>query len=335
MCEEATDESFIRAAREALNEMRISDALRLFDRAELAGDEPDICAAGRWTCYMLSGRFEKAWEESDAIEGRGNPDPHRFWDGTPFRGKHVMIRCLHGLGDTIQFVRFVPLIRNGAATVTVEAQPGLKTLLAQCGIADRVITWGEQEPPWNQQIEINELPKIFRVTEGTILGAPYLSVPKQQRPRLRTPSGTLKVGLVWSASVYNPLRSIRLDEMAPLFEATRAVVLQPPGRICLPGTSAVGGRYRKLERTCGRCAGDSTEHVGDGSCHHGRHHDRPSRRRARYIHLDLAPVCLRLALDEGQIGYAVVPQHAIIPTGQARRLGLSCRPAHPGIEGAP
>src|SRR3954453_5878718 len=178
MGEEATHGSSVRRAREALNEMRVSDAIHLFDEAELQGEEPDICAAGRWTCYMLSGEFGKAWEESDAIERRGRPDPHRFWDGRSFRGRHVIIRCLHGLGDTIQFVRFVPLIRDQAATVILEAQPGLKTLLAQADIADRVITWGEPEPHWNQQIEINELPKIFRVTQARIPSAPYLAIPK-------------------------------------------------------------------------------------------------------------------------------------------------------------
>ena len=211
-------ESFVRRAREALNEMRLQDALRLFDDAESAGYEPDICAAGRWTCHMLCGQFEKAWEESDSIERRGRPDPHRFWDGTSFRGKHVMIRCLHGLGDTIQFIRFVPLIRQEAETVTLEAQPGLKSLLAQTGIADHVMTWGEREPYWNQQVEINELPKIFRVTEDTIPDAPHLAITKLRVPGTRNGVGTKKIGLVWSASAYNPLRSVRLQQLARLLD---------------------------------------------------------------------------------------------------------------------
>ncbi|MFL6416434.1 MAG: glycosyltransferase family 9 protein [Bryobacteraceae bacterium] len=220
MAEEDRGESFIQRAREALNEMRIEDALELFSRAELAGGEPDICAAGRWTCHMLRGHFERAWSESDAIERRGRPDPHRFWNGEPFQNQHVMVRCLHGLGDTIQFIRFVPLIRPEAASVTVEAQPGLKTLLAQAGVADHVITWGETEPYWNQQVEINELPKIFRVTETSIPTSPYLSVARRRKPHFRARSSGLKVGLVWRASVYNPLRSLRLEQLAPLFRVS-------------------------------------------------------------------------------------------------------------------
>ncbi len=219
MSEGQAGEPFVRKAREALNEMRLHDALRLFGEAELAGYEPDICAAGRWTCHMLCGQFPEAWKESDAIERRGRPDPHRFWDGRPFTRKHVMIRCLHGLGDTIQFIRFVPLIRAEAETVTVEAQPGLKSLLVQTGLADQVITWGEPEPFWNQQIEINELPKIFRVTESTIPAAPYLNLSTSRPSGNPNGAGKKKVGLVWSASTYNPLRSIRLQELAPLLDS--------------------------------------------------------------------------------------------------------------------
>src|SRR3954454_11013522 len=200
MFEEDVSESFIQRAREALNEMKPQVALRLFNYAEREGYDPDVCAAGRWTCHMLCGHFEKAWDESDAIERRGRPDPHRFWDGTPLRGKHVMLRCLHGLGDTIQFIRFAPLIREQAATLTLEAQPGLKSLFEQTGIADHVMTWGEPEPYWNQQIEVNELPKLFRVTESTIPRAPYLSVVAPQRRLPRAGSDTLKIGLVWNAS---------------------------------------------------------------------------------------------------------------------------------------
>lgn len=211
-------DSFLQEAREALNQMRLADAIQLFDKAEWAGEEPDTCSAGRWTCYMLRGQFEKAWAESDAIERRGRPDPHRFWDGKPFRDKHVMIRCLHGLGDTLQFIRFVPSIREQAATLTIEAQPGLKSLLTQAGIADHVVTWGDPEPYWNQQIEVNELPRILRVTEARLSGARYLSVPNQRLERLRATPGTVKVGLVWSASAYNHLRSMRLEQLAPLFQ---------------------------------------------------------------------------------------------------------------------
>jgi hypothetical protein len=213
-----TAQALFAAGQEKLQQMDVAAALELFRRAEREGFHPDECAAWRWTCHMLTGHFEEAWRESDAIERRGAPDPNRFWDGTSFRGKSVLIRCLHGLGDTIQFVRYVPLIRAEARHVVIEAQPRLKQLLAASEIADDVITWGDPEPNWDQQIEIVELPRIFRTTLDSIPNTiPYLRV--NQTPAEQTevrPAFT--VGVVWTAGDFNPERCIELEELSQLFE---------------------------------------------------------------------------------------------------------------------
>jgi Glycosyltransferase family 9 (heptosyltransferase) len=206
-------------AEEHLSSMRIRDAIRFYDLAEWGGYDADACAGGRWMCHMLLGHFEPAWCESDAISNRGNPDAHRFWDERPFDGRRVLIRCLHGLGDTIQFIRYAPLIRGRARCVTIEAQPAMKRLLAESRLADHVIAWGEPEPPWDQQIEVVELPRAFRTTEHSIpTTVPYLHVPSA--PTIPPYHGTrpLRAGIVWAASGYNRARSMDLQDMAPLFE---------------------------------------------------------------------------------------------------------------------
>ncbi|MGA8029095.1 MAG: hypothetical protein WB992_18300 [Bryobacteraceae bacterium] len=198
--------------------MRVEEALRLFELAEQAGCETDSCAAGRWTCHMLAGNFEQAWQESDAIAKRGRPDPNRFWDGRPLRGRSVLVRCLHGLGDTLQFIRYAPQIRREARRLAVEAQPTLKSLLEQADLADEVITWGDAEPYWDQQIEIIELPRIFRTTVSSIPNhVPYIDVPSVYPSCPCDESRPLRVGIVWASSVYNPGRSILLKDMSPWF----------------------------------------------------------------------------------------------------------------------
>lgn len=198
-----------------LNQRRIEEALVEFNRAEREGYDPDLCSAGRWTCLMLAGEFERAWRESDLISGRGKPDRHRFWDGKSVAGHRVLIRCLHGLGDTIQFIRYAPLLRRCASRVIIEAQPMLKELLSASNLADEVITWSEREPVWDQQIEVTELPRIFRTTIHSIPAhVPYLFVPgSSSRPRT---SAGLRVGLVWSSSMYDPARTIPLETMAEI-----------------------------------------------------------------------------------------------------------------------
>jgi hypothetical protein len=200
---------------EALSARRVAEALELYDDAERQRFNPDECAAGRWVCHMLCGDFSRAWQESEAITRRGKPDPHRFWDGTPVDDRKVLIRCLHGLGDTIQFVRYAPLVRARARSLTIEAQPVLKELLRHSRLADQVITWGDPEPPWDQQIEIIELPRIFKTTLASIPNSvPYLDVPGITGVSIQD---AICVGIVWASSEYNPARSIPLQEMARIF----------------------------------------------------------------------------------------------------------------------
>lgn len=216
-------QDFFHAAAEELARRRIRQALKLYRLAEQAGHNSDECAAGRWDCHMLAGNFELAWRESDAIAQRGTPDPHRFWDGRPFTGRRVILRCLHGLGDTLQFIRYAPLIRSRAKSLTVEAQPKLKELLAQAQLADRVITWGEPEwaqpdPPWDQQVEVMELPRIFRTDVHSIPKCvPYIDVPFRSGALVAEHRESLCVGIVWASGAYNPARSIPIQQMARLF----------------------------------------------------------------------------------------------------------------------
>src|SRR5579863_8277866 len=131
----------IERGRELLGAGRIREALNVFDQSERAGEPADECSAGRWRCYMLLGHFERAWAESDAICARNAPDPHRFWDGLPFAGRRVIIRCLHGLGDALQFLRYAPLVRRVAEHVTIQTAPELLTLARQIRGIDYAMTW--------------------------------------------------------------------------------------------------------------------------------------------------------------------------------------------------
>src|SRR4051812_3985327 len=88
---------------------------------------------------MQGGDWLEAWRQTDRIEIPRRQaqaaagfvrQPHQLvWDGTPFDGRSVLVRCLHGLGDTLQFIRFVPSICRAAREVHLLVQPQLLTLL--------------------------------------------------------------------------------------------------------------------------------------------------------------------------------------------------------------
>ncbi len=169
---------------------------------------------------MLAGDFAAAWRESDAIDRRGTYDPNRFWTGAALQGKRVLVRCLHGLGDTLQFIRYAPLLRNFTQHLTVEAQPLLKDLIAAAGVADHVMTWGETEPDYDEQIEIIELPRIFGSTLSTVPNAvPYLAIPGYGQRRPATLAGKPRIGIVWASSRFNTSRSIPFRTLETLIRS--------------------------------------------------------------------------------------------------------------------
>ncbi|RDC64813.1 glycosyltransferase family 9 protein [Adhaeribacter pallidiroseus] len=186
---------------------------------QIQEDAPDV-----WMQHMRQGAFAEAWKKSDAdLKARaGQPCwhwPRHFqyiWDGGSLAGQRVLVRCYHGLGDTIQFIRYMPLLKAIAAEVIVWAQEPLIPLLETVSGIDQLLPLhdGTPEVAYDADIEIMELPHYFRTTLSTLPAqVPYLHV----KPLL-LPSETdkLKVGLVWKAGDWDESRSIPFSALAPL-----------------------------------------------------------------------------------------------------------------------
>jgi hypothetical protein len=212
----------------------VREALLVSDQAIARGEDPLNHAYARWMCFMLLGDFARAWNETDRTEAarlrngqRQSELPRhmrRVWDGTSLAGRRVLVRCFHGLGDAIQFSRFLPLLNRRAARVTLQCEPSLHELLESVLRAHEIVATDlecgpQDEPSYDCDIEIMELPYAFRTTLMTLPAAvPYLSIHEthvEQFRRLRSLPG-LKVGLVWSSGDWNLLRNIPLSTLAPL-----------------------------------------------------------------------------------------------------------------------
>lgn len=189
-----------------------------------------------WLQYMRQGAFEKAWEFSDAVlqERRGKPCWHwprhyqYIWDGTPLQGKRVLVRCYHGLGDTIQFIRYMPLLKAVAAEVIVWAQAPLIPLIETVEGVDRILPLhdGTPEVAYDVDVESMELPHIFRTTLQTIPATiPYLHVAPKALPKK---PGQLAVGLVWQGGDWDESRSLLFEQLQPLakVEGVQFFILQ-------------------------------------------------------------------------------------------------------------
>lgn len=177
----------------------------------------------QWLAHMQSGHFAAAWRISDQImNGASRRDLPRhltgLWRGAPLAGRRVLLRCYRGLGDTIQFIRYAPLIKARAREVTVSAQAELIPLLRTMPAIDRLIALDRDRDPedCDLEVEVTELPHVFRTTLRTIPARiPYFRVAHAALPRNNHHPA---VGIVWAAGDWDHRRTIPLSELAPLFE---------------------------------------------------------------------------------------------------------------------
>ena len=191
---------------------------------------------------MRRGDFDAAWAISDSVIAARNPaardDPaipyHRrwVWNGAPIHGQNVLVRCYHGLGDTLQFVRFLPALRACAAAVTMEAQPELIPLLETCNAFGQIIPFRKEAPapPSECDIEIMELAHALRLRPEAA-PPPYLWLPFDNPMR-----GA--VGLCWIAGEWDAERSLPSDLLSPLLTAGPPIVSLCPGKALGPSVPA-------------------------------------------------------------------------------------------------
>jgi hypothetical protein len=128
------------------------------------------------------------------------------WDGTPPDGRDVLVRCYHGLGDTLQFARYLPVLAARAARLTVEAQPELLPILAPLPGPIRLVPFdpAAPTPPGDVCVEIMETAHMLRLPPDAA-SPPYLGAEA-------IPTGA--IGLCWQAGAWNPDRSIPLAMLA-------------------------------------------------------------------------------------------------------------------------
>jgi hypothetical protein len=152
----------------------------------------------------------------------------RIWDGSPIEGRRVLIRCYHGLGDTIQFIRFVPAVMARASSVHVWAQPELLPLLQTMTPAANLLPLHDGAPDvaWDVDLELMEVPEAIGVPMlSPALEYPYLQV----APLGLTPDDRPSVGLYWRAGPWDPRRSIAVEALRPVLSVSsvRWVIAQP------------------------------------------------------------------------------------------------------------
>ena len=217
------------AARQALNQQQ--EALADFERA-LAIDKSNADAQHNAALARLTlGDYRRGFEQYEwRCQRSGMPARRRgfgkpLWLGEyPLARKRILVAAEQGLGDCIQFARYVPLLARSGASVVLEAPAPLYSLLARLEGVTTVAARGDPLPAFDVYCPAGSLPRALRTEVSTIPAAiPYLRASEERiakwRERIERLSSP-RIAVVWSGSADHANdrnRSLALTQLAPLF----------------------------------------------------------------------------------------------------------------------
>jgi len=219
---------------------RHAEAVASFERAIAAQPDYGDAHFNRSLALLASGdlarglvEYEWRWKRSGKAQLRPN---HRrpLWLGEfPLGRKTILLHAEQGLGDTIQLARYAPLLARAGATVILEVQPELKTLLSTLDGPAAVVARGEPLLPFDVHCPMGSLPLACKTDLGAVPAhIPYLRAEQDRlakwRPRIEK-AGAPRIAIAWAGNPAHPNdrnRSIALARLQPLWQSAHTVSLQ-------------------------------------------------------------------------------------------------------------
>jgi tetratricopeptide (TPR) repeat protein len=175
---------------------------------------------------LSRGRWTEAWPGYDLralTPDPGSDFPIPRWRGEPLTGKRIAVICEQGLGDSLQFGRYVALLKaRGVARVTLVGAPALHRLMAHMDGVDDVADRMSAADPFDVWSPTMSLPRYFGTTLENLAatlpqGLPYIRVGGPGRRPSAADAAPLKVGLFWAGGHHDmAVVSSRVDSQRSL-----------------------------------------------------------------------------------------------------------------------
>lgn len=201
----------------------LQTAIQYYERATAI--DPQF-PEGHWNkalTFLLGGdlkrgfaEYEWRWHVKLPTFQSLRPFPGELWDGSPLHGQTIFLHAEQGIGDLLQFVRYVAIVANLGGRIILECHQPLINLIKQLPHVQQVIPYGSPPPAYDVQAPLLSLPHILGTTLETVpADVPYLMIGdgdsrEEKGERSLTPllpvsaDARLKVGLVWSGNPENP-----------------------------------------------------------------------------------------------------------------------------------
>ncbi len=222
----------------ALN--RLDEAIESYGKAKaLRKDDADADFMAALALLTL-GDYRRGFEKYEARWRRSGMPPQKsrgrpLWLGEyPLARKTILLHAEQGLGDAIQFARYVPLLAASGARVVLEVQAELVPLMASLAGAATVIASGATLPPFDVHCPLGSLPLAFKTEPATVPAKiPYLAADADHLTKWSARIGALpppRIAIAWSGNpshMNDRNRSIAFSALAPLFAvAARFISIQ-------------------------------------------------------------------------------------------------------------
>lgn len=211
------------------DQREIPQALCCYEKALRIDPNYAEARFNRAVALLLSGDYQNGFEEFEWRFRRKRAKkvyPHQLtgprWRKAPFRRQRLLVHCEQGLGDVLQFVRFLPVVKALGGSIILEVQEALMPVLSCLDTVDQLVPFSAQRPTaveYDYHIPLMSLPRVLKTTLDTIPNqVPYLQVDADMVGSLRggLPADGFKVGLVWSCSKAASYRESKLAYMQPL-----------------------------------------------------------------------------------------------------------------------
>jgi tetratricopeptide (TPR) repeat protein len=209
---------------------RHAEALDCFEIAQAIKPDHVDAQLGEGLVRLALGDYARGWTKyawrhltSNFSGGKKRPAQPLWLGNWDISGKTILLHGEQGLGDTIMFARYVPLVAQRGAKVVLAVQRPLTAVMATLKGASVVRGQGEPVPPFDGFCPLPTLPLAFRTSIETIpADIPYLSAPADRLAKWQPALQALprpRIGLMWAGAV-SPIfrRSIPLRLLLPLLQ---------------------------------------------------------------------------------------------------------------------
>ncbi len=207
---------------------RFDEALRQYEATLRLQPGNPHAHFNRALAWLAEERYHDGWVEYEWRFRTGQtqrpPIPRPQWDGSPLGGRGLLIHTEQGMGDVLQFIRLIPLLKSQGAKIVFACQKPLQNLLSRCeGIDDWFPIDEPGEINFDLHIPLLSLPGLLNITEANCpKTVPYVfpdpAKVESWKPRIEAIEG-FKIGISWQGSPTfrgDRLRSIPLKHFAPI-----------------------------------------------------------------------------------------------------------------------